>query len=282
MRRARWLKAAVVNAAFLARGGRLGDAHGRILTYHRVDEVKGDRLVVAPETFRQQMEWLRRREIRVVDLNTLTESLQHPRKGVRQIAITFDDGYEDNHRFAWPILRSFGYTATLFVPAALIGTEHPLPVERPRVAPAPLLTWEQLREMSQDGIAVGSHGLTHHRLTRLSLAQVKAEVTESKRVLEEKLGRAADWFCYPSGAFTFEVVRLVQWAGYHGAVSVRPGANAAGTHRFMLRRTEVSGEDALQDFERKMAGAHDLWHRAVQAYQRRQRTRRRQVERPHV
>ena len=285
MKPERWLKRAVIGASYLARGLRVGDnAHGRILMYHRVEEVKGDRLAVSPEQFRRQMEWLRRREIRVVDLDTLVESLQHPNpaKGVRQAAIKFDDGYEDNHRFAWPILRSFGFTATLFAPAALIGTDSPIPAERPGAAPARLMSWDQLKELVREGLVVGSHGMTHRRLTRLSLAQVKGEVVESKQVLEEKLGRPVDWFCYPGGAFTIDVVRLTQWAGYQGALSVRPGANTAQTHRFMLRRTEISGTDTLRDFELKMAGAYDLWHKGVQTLQRWRRRRKQKTERPYV
>ena len=275
-------KKALINTSYLMRGWRVRDVNGRILMYHRVDEVAGDRLVVSPQAFRAQLEWLRRREIRVVDLGTLVESLQHPERGKNQIAITFDDGYADNYRFAWPILRSFGFTATVFVPAGLIGTDRMIPATRPGATPARLLTWKELKEMAANGISVGSHALTHTRLTRLSLAQVKREVTDSKKTLENKLGRSVDWFCYPSGAYSVEVVRLVQWAGYSGACSIRPGANTAQTHRFALRRTEVSGEDNLFAFQRKLAGAYDGWHYAVQAYGRWQRRRREPAERPHA
>ena len=264
----KWAKTAVVNTAYLARGWRVGTIRGRILTYHRVDEVVGDRLVVEPDAFRAQMEWLRRHEIRVVDLDTLVDSLAYPDRSANQVAITFDDGYEDNHRHAWPILRSYQYPATVFVSAALIGSGRPIPAERPGAAPARLLGWEQLKEMSQDGAMVGSHSLSHARLTRIPLPQIKREVIESKRILEERLGCPVSWFSYPSGAFSMEVVRFVQMAGYHGACSVRPGANTVETHRFALRRTEVSAEDTLVTFQKKLAGAYDGWHRAVQAAQR--------------
>ena len=59
------------------------------------------------------------------------------------------------------------------------------------------------------------------------------------------------------------------------AVSVRPGENTVRTHRFVLRRTEISGEDTLLDFEKKLAGAYDGWHRAVQSLERLQRRRHR-------
>ena len=260
-------KAILTGASFLARGGRVGTIRGRILMYHRVDEVHGDRLVVTPDHFRAQLEWLRRHQIRVVDLDTLVESLKHPDRANNQLAITFDDGYEDNARFAWPILRSYRYPATIFVSVGLIGTETPIPAERPGATRARLMTWAQVKAMADDGIAIGSHGMTHQRLTRLAPAAARAEITESKRVLEEQLGRPAEWFCYPSGSYSQDLVRTVQWAGYHGACSVRPGANTPRTHRFALRRTEISGDDTLAVFERKLAGAYDGWHTLVQAYQ---------------
>ena len=250
-------KSLVTNTAYLARGWRVGTVRGRILMYHRVDTVKGDRLVVSPDDFRKQMNWLRVHNIRVVDLETLVELLPDPDRTANQVAITFDDGYLDNYLHVWPILRSFRFPATIFVSPGLIGA-----------APAKLLNWEQLKEMSEDHITVGSHSMTHPRLTQIPLTQVREEVVNSKKILEDRLGRPVEWFCYPSGAFSTEVVRLVQLAGYSGACSVRPGPNTERTNRFVLRRTEVSADDTLWSFQKKMAGAYDGWHWAVQRYQR--------------
>ena len=261
-------KTVVSNAAYLAKGWRVGPVQGRILMYHRVDNVPGDRLAVSPAAFRAQMDWLRRKQIRVVDLNTLIDSLHNPHAPANQVAITFDDGYLDNYEHAWPTLRSFGFTATIFVSAGLIGTKRVIPAERSGAVPAPLLSWEQVRELSENHIEIGSHAMTHTRLTRMPLVKVREEVTDSKKILEDRLGRPVEWFCYPSGAFSVEVVKLVQLAGYAGACSVRPGANTRQTNRFALRRTEVSAEDTLWTFQKKMAGAYDGWHSAVQGYQR--------------
>jgi len=261
-------KGLMVNSSYGLRKLRGASVTGRILMYHRVDDVQGDRLVVNPEAFKEQMRWLKRQEIRVVDLDTLISSLEYAdENSINQVAITFDDGYEDNHRHAWPILRQFGYPATVFVSAGLIGTDRPIPAERPYATPAKVMTWEQLEEMAKDNITIGSHALTHARLTRIPLERVKQEVAESKRILEERLDCRVDWFCYPSGAYSVDVVKLVQWAGYYGACTVRPGANSARTHRFLLRRTEISGEDILGSFKKKLTGAYDGWHTLVQSMQ---------------
>ena len=262
------LKPLVTNAAYLAHGWRLGTVRGRILMYHRVDNVQGDRLVVSPEEFRRQMDWIRKNNLRVVDLETLVDAFPYPEQMANKVVITFDDGYLDNYVHAWPLLRTYRFPATIFVSPGLIGTDRQVPAERRGAAPAKLLSWAQLKEMSEDGITVGSHSMTHPRLTRIPLTQVREEVTDSKKILEEKLGRSVEWFCYPGGAFSEEVVRLVQLAGYRGACSVRPGPNSDRTNRFALRRTEISADDNPWTFKKKMAGAYDGWHRAVQHYQR--------------
>ena len=122
---------ATVAAALVPASGeeRVGQVRGRILTYHRVDDVKGDRLVVSPDQFRRQMEFLRRRQIRVVDLDTLLASVTHPSKRDNQVAITFDDGYEDNFRHVHPILKGYKYPWTVFVSVGLIGTDAQIPAE---------------------------------------------------------------------------------------------------------------------------------------------------------
>ncbi len=248
----KWL---VTTASSWVRRSGLPAAHGRILTYHRVDWVSGDRLVVSPEAFRIQMEWLSAQGIRVVDLSTLVASLSSPPPDSPQVAITFDDGYLDNFEYAWPILRGLKFPAAVFVPAGWVGQ-------------ARFMSWDQLHQMAQDGITIGSHSLTHPKLSRIPLAQAREEVVRSKEILEQQLKRRVDWFCYPSGDFSDPIVQFLREAGYQGAVTVLPGANGRQTPHLALRRTEVSGEDTLESFKRKLFGAYDDWHRLVQCLKR--------------
>ena len=71
-------------------------------------------------------------------------------------------------------------------------------------------------------------------------------------------------FCYPRGSQALEVRKRVEAAGFEGACTVSPGANAPGVDLFGLRRTEISGEDTLDEFRLKLDGAFDGWHRLVQ------------------
>ena len=94
-----------------------------ILIYHRVNPWPSSFAidVTPPDRFRRQMEHLARR-YRVLPLEELWRRTQEGSLPPRCVAVTFDDGYADNHEFALPILRELGIPATVFVVTGCIGT----------------------------------------------------------------------------------------------------------------------------------------------------------------
>lgn len=101
---------------------------------------------------------------------------------------------------------------------SICGIEIP-----PGLAKDFILSWEEVKEMSSGGIAFGAHTVNHPILTNLPLKQAKWEITQSKRDIEERLGKEVTTFAYPNGDFNAGVVELVQKAGFSCAVSVLPG-----------------------------------------------------------
>jgi len=188
------------------------------------------------------------------------------------VVITFDDGYEDNFLNASPELARYGFTACFFVPSAFVNapaTRHPAE-DRP-------MSWEQLRGLLAHGHEIGAHSVTHRHLTSLTPQDVAWEAAESKRVLEHHLQRPIDFFCYPAGQYNEPIRLAVKTSGYLGACTVEPGANIAGADPFALKRTEVSAFDSLWDLEKKLAGAYDWLHVAVQGARRMQSMHKRLV-----
>ena len=122
----------------------------------------------------------------------------------------------------------------------------------------------QLTELMREGHTIGAHSITHRILTTLEAVDIFWEVRGSKEQLETQLHTSIDVFCYPSGAYNTLVKKAVKSSGYLGACSVEPGANTVGVDPYALKRTEISGFDTLWDFEKKLAGAYDWLHRAVQ------------------
>jgi len=118
-----------------------------------------------------------------------------------EITITFDDGLLDNYTKAFPLLKEFGIKAYLFVMPAKIGS-------------AGYMSWEQLKELKANGMIIGSHGMTHKILTNLSVPELRYELFDSKRILEEKLGSPVNYFSIPRGFNRKKIIKLAKEAGY--------------------------------------------------------------------
>ncbi len=238
----------------------------RMLMYHRVTDAHPDeRLCVRVDAFAEHMRRLSADGWRTVSFADAIE-MARGKKPIpeKSLAITFDDGFEDNYTYALPSLAQYGFKACFFVPSAFIesagNTEH-APDDRP-------MTWEQLHELIQQGHEVGAHSVTHRKLTLMPHAEAEWEIKECKAIIENRLTLPVRWFCYPAGACNAAIRKAVARAGYEGACTVRPGANRPGRDVFALTRTEISGFDTVEDFSKKLAGAYDWMHAALQAFQR--------------
>jgi peptidoglycan/xylan/chitin deacetylase (PgdA/CDA1 family) len=244
----------------------------RILYYHRVDD-DDQRSCVRPEQFLQQMSYLFAHASCVITLERLCHSLASGEAlPARCIVITFDDGFADNYTQAYPILQRFGFPATIFLTVGFIGTAE-LPVLSGLHRAARPLTWQQVDEMGRHGISFGSHTLTHPSLPQLGAEELQREVYGSRLLLEEKLARGVEFFCYPKGEYTATVKAVVQRAGYAGACSIYPGSVRMQSDLFALPRTYIGRDDTLSDFRKKLCGAYDLLHAGVQLWRRVRRGR---------
>ena len=114
-----------------------------------------------------------------------------------------------------------------------------LEVEDRREVPDLMLRWDEVRDMHQSGISFGSHSVTHAILSRLSIDKVRAEIYESKRIIEKRLETPVTTFAYPSGRkidFNEMTKGIVKEAGYASAVTMIFGANENGRDLFELHR----------------------------------------------
>lgn len=237
----------------------------RVLTYHRVNPSHpGDRMTVSPRAFEDEMRILAA-EHRVVPLGNALSELGAPGDArAPAVAVTFDDGYRDNHQYALPILERFGIPATFFLVSDNLGSRRSIDRYEGCCGDDASLSAAEAKEILRRGHDIGAHGRSHAELATLPRAEALEEIVQCRDSLERELGRKPEIFCYPRGSENESVRHMVAAAGFTAAVTVYPGANGPGRDRYALARTEISGDDDVADFRLKLQGFFDRWHRLAQ------------------
>jgi peptidoglycan/xylan/chitin deacetylase (PgdA/CDA1 family) len=156
----------------------------------------------------------------------------------RRVVLTFDDGFRNVFQNAMQPLAESRFHATQFLVSNYIGQRNEWDL-RDGEAPEPLMDRAQVQDWLRAGHRIGSHSLTHPRLTRLSLRDAQEEILASKKKLEDAFGVAVDDFCYPYGDWNEAVRDLVMEAGYRSACTTDFGVNTPTTPLLALRRIMV-------------------------------------------
>jgi peptidoglycan/xylan/chitin deacetylase (PgdA/CDA1 family) len=165
------------------------------------------------------------------------------------VVITFDDGYEDNLLAVETLLRR-GMTATWFIVSGSIGSEPAWPYDgRPA---GRLMNATELRDIRSAGVEIGSHTVTHRRLTQASDDALMRELTDSKTALEDVLGSDVGSFAYPYGDCDERCVRAVRACGYQQACTTRTGWALRDGNPYTLRRLTVFNHDTASSLCRKL------------------------------
>lgn len=172
-----------------------------ILTYHSVDE-SGSVISTSPALFESQMRWLASSGLPVVPLRSV---LRQP----GAVALTFDDGYRNFFTAAWPVLRRFGFPATVFVVPEKVGCVNDWPALRGAMPRLDLMNWAEICSIARQGIEIGNHDLTHaHDLSTMEEPALLRRLAAGRAVLEERLGVPVSSFAYPYGLVTPRLRRL--------------------------------------------------------------------------
>ena len=216
-----------------------------ILMYHRVAPTGAPTMAsyrVTPEGFEDHLRYLRKAGFYSVRLEDWQAAMaaRRPLPG-RAIAITFDDGYQDFYEYAHPLLKKYGFTATVFLVADLIGRSNLW--DEAYGEGIPLLGWQEIRQLRDEGIIFGSHSMSHRPLTSLSAKEIWQEGERSRTLLERGLGVPVTAFAYPYGDFNAVVEDLIGACGYRIGLSCRQGLSRFQDRLLALPRIEVRGSD---------------------------------------
>lgn len=209
-----------------------------ILTYHSIDA--GNSVIsTSAQTFRAQMKFLRENDFNVVSLKTLgkllTETAKPPPK---TIVLTFDDGFENFYTTAFPILNDYNFPATVFLITDYCGKFNDWSGNLSTLEPLKLMDWKEIKELSGHKIEFAAHSRTHPDLTKIPIAVVRSEMTESKSVIEERIGAEVTDFAYPYGIFDASVRNLAE-EYFKTACSTDLGKVKATDDFFSLKRIDA-------------------------------------------
>jgi peptidoglycan/xylan/chitin deacetylase (PgdA/CDA1 family) len=226
-----------------------------ILLYHGVGptstRIDPGFLRVRPEAFHAQLRLLLEAGFEIVTVGEFAERSRGytPPPGI--IALSFDDGMDDNHSVVLPLLQEHGLRATVYVTTGLIGKANPW------MAPesgARMMTVHELRELAAAGFEIGAHTVSHPDLSRLGFDECLHEMRESRDELEHTLGIEVRTFAYPSCHYGPAAVEAVRAAGFTAAVTCQ---GLGSWKHYELRRSLVSGKDGTASFLVKLTGLYE-------------------------
>jgi len=231
----------------------------RILMYHMIKQHQGGKfkgLRVSPAMFEKQVKYLVENGWHFFTMSELIEKKESlPEKSV---ALTFDDGYEDNYTHAFAILQKYDVKATIYIVVDRHGREwssrRKAKNNSGELMQEPKLTDVQIEEMLASGLVeIGSHTMTHDNLTTLDTEGKKREIIASKEMIEKTFGMVCNSFCYPFGLFDDEDRKWVEKAGYTNATTTQAGIDDVTTaDPYRLKRITVSGKDNFLAFRLKL------------------------------
>ena len=232
--------------------------HLPILCYHHVGAPKKSlghqRLWISKERFTEQMRYLSQSGYRGMTLRDAAAVWAEKGCLSRAVVVTFDDGYKNFYESAFPILCRYGFPATVFAVTGKVGDTSRWDLE----SAEELMNWGELRDLQQSGTEIGSHTVTHPRLTQIPVDDAKREIENSRDALEQELGSAVSSFAYPYGDWSDAVARLAQQARYRLACSTARGNLHRPGDLYHLKRVPVDEFTGLRRFRHRLSPVYDL------------------------
>ncbi len=225
-----------------------------VLCYHIVESPAAPRMHITRDVFRQHLRYLEMTGYNVIPLRHLYEYVSGKRASLPKnaVVITIDDGWSSTYTEIFPELQKRKFPFTVFIYPKIIGQT------------SNALTWKQIKEMSDAGVDIQSHSLSHPFLTRRrhrSMGDkqygewIQRELAESKRILEKNTGKKVHFLAYPYGDYDDKLTEQVEKAGYKAALTCDFGLVRKGSDPLRMKRFVIDDRMDFAEFRRYLGAS---------------------------
>lgn len=225
-----------------------------VLMYHKISDTTHDELTLRQSDFAAQLRWLAENGYVTI---SFTELVQHHARRAnlpqKPIIISFDDSYHNNFVFAYPLLKQFGFKATIFVPVAYVGKTNVWDNGK-----EPLMSYDTMRQMT-DVVEFGVHSHAHKDYRLLTAEEIATDIACAHATIVESGFPYSPVFAYPYGglpknpALRQYVKTLLHKYGFLCAARIKGTANRLPlSDRYEICRIGISGYDTLETFISKV------------------------------
>lgn len=217
-----------------------------ILTYHKFCLGEStDEYTININHFKQQMDYLKKNGYRVISVAQLLECIEKNFFPEKPVVVTIDDGYKSVYTLAFPVLKEYGFPATLFLYTDFLANG------------SNQLSWSEIKEMAAMGMEIGSHTLSHANLLNQRtnecypdyINRINKEIILSKTILEKNTGNPVLSFAYPYGVYSEEIRMLAKKAGYKALLNVNNMNNSIPIDPYSLNRQIIPNTGSLKQFQ---------------------------------
>jgi peptidoglycan/xylan/chitin deacetylase (PgdA/CDA1 family) len=222
-----------------------------VLTYHNLSKTETNIMTVQDTAFEAQMKFLKDNNYRVISLDQFYDFVKfNAAIPENSVIITFDDGWRSTYEIGLPILKKYGFQATLFVYTDFIGQNADKS-----------LTWEMVQELQNGGVDIQCHSKSHRDLTQMNANEqfeqyynaLNLEMSLPTSVVQDKLKHRCNYLAYPYGATNRLVSSLAEKYGYRLAFTVNRGSASFFEDLYRIDRSMIYGSYDLKKFEENLA-----------------------------
>jgi len=217
-----------------------------ILMYHSIGS--SNNLSVSTNNFDKQMSFMKKNNYKTIsfkDLNNLN-------KGFKYFIITFDDGYEDVHDNALPIMKKYGFHSICYFVTSLIGQYNVWDLDQKNFNKLKLMDVDKISSWLNNGMDIGAHSATHQNLTTLDSIKKKIEIENPKKYFNDTFSINVESFSYPFGRYDEESLDLVK-NNYNNAVTThRSRYKIDKFHKHILPRIPINKSTNIFKFYLKI------------------------------